>query len=118
LGKDELWTAVVAVLSREFDVEVAQKDSGYVQTAWKRTYVVAKGVQSERYRARLVVKFLGADWRTVQVRSDALWYGGYDWEQGYDTILLEHAYGDLQGSIGRVPPEPRTTSPPATPGTD
>ena len=104
LDKDELWTAVVGVLSREFELEVAEKDSGHVRTAWKRTYVVGKGVLSERYRARLVVKLLGTDWKTVQVRSDALWFGGYDWEQGYDTILLERAYGDLQDRIGRMRP--------------
>ena len=98
--KEDVWRTVVDTLAQKFDLEVLEKDSGYVRTSWKYTYVYDGRVVS-RYRARIVVKFRDA-WRTMQVKCEANWLEGGGWTQGYDTRLLEDAYGDLQGKVGFV----------------
>jgi len=38
ISKDELWRTVVDAISHKFDLEVIEKDSGYIRTSWKFTY--------------------------------------------------------------------------------
>lgn len=77
--KDELWRIMVDSLAQKFDLEVLDKESCYVRTSWKYTLITGgwwpwSGERiSERYRSRIVVKCAGADWRTVQVKSEASW---------------------------------------------
>ena len=101
MTKDVIWRVIVDSLSQKFDLEVLDKDSGYLRTSWKYTYIVGKYV-SERYRARIIVKTVGSEWKTVQVKSEANWLERHGWVMGYDSRLLEDVYGDLQGRIGRV----------------
>jgi hypothetical protein len=105
MTKDVVWRVMVDSLSQNFDLEVLEKDSGYARTSWKYTYMVkdmVKGQVSERYRNRIIVKTIGEDWKTVQVKCEAHWLGKHGWIMGYDSRLLEDVYGDLQGRIGRV----------------
>jgi hypothetical protein len=101
MAKDDIWRVMVDGLSQKFDLEVLDKESGYLRTSWKYTFIV-RGHISERYRARIIVKATGADWKTVQVKSEANWLAKGGWMMGYDSRLLEDVYGDLQGRIGRV----------------
>jgi hypothetical protein len=101
MTKDEVWRVIVDALSQKFDLEVLEKDSGYVRTSWKHTYMV-RGHISERYRARIIVKMLGSDWKTLQVKCEANWLAKHGWMMGYDSRLLEDVFGDLQGRIGRI----------------
>jgi hypothetical protein len=99
--KDELWATVVDVVSQKFDLEVLDKDSGYLRTTWKYTLRDGDRV-SERYRARINVKFSGSGWERLQVKSEANWMEEDSWVPGEDNLLLEDIYSDIQGRVGRV----------------
>ncbi len=101
LEGDELWTTTVDAMARSFDLEVMDKPSGYIRTSWKFTFI-RSGEVIDRYRARIVVKFQGTDWTTLEVKSEANWLSDRGWEVGYDSRLLEDVFGDLQGRLGRV----------------
>ena len=96
-----MWTTTVDAMARSFDLEVMDKPSGYIRTTWKFTFINS-GEVIDRYRARIVVKFQGTDWTTLEVKSEANWLSERGWEVGYDSRLLEDVFGDLQGRIGRV----------------
>ena len=101
LSKDELWRTVVDAISQQFDLEVLEKESGYLRTSWKYTFLVGKQI-SEKYRTRIIIKFVGEEWKTVQIKSESNWLEKEGWILGYDTMLLEDVFGDIQGRIGRV----------------
>lgn len=110
-----LWSTVVDALSSKFDLEVLDKESGYVRTGWNSTIVRSEGgggglrIRGARpaggtqnsYRARIITKF-NADFSILQIKSEAQWLDDGVWVTGYDTLILEDIYGDLQGRIGRV----------------
>ena len=102
LSLDETWRIVVDLMSQKFDLEVLEKDSGYLRTSWKYTFVIRNKVCA-RYRCRIILKFLGQDWGKVQVKTDAEWREKDGWLTGIDTRLLEEVYGDLQGRASRRP---------------
>lgn len=99
--KDKIWRLLVDTLSQKYDLEVLEKDSGYLRTSWKYTYV-RRGEISSRYRSRIVAKFLGEQWEKVQLKCESNWLENEGWIMGYDTRLLEDIYGDIQGKLGRV----------------
>ena len=101
VSTDKVWESLVDTLARKFDLEVIEKDSGYVRTSWKYTYV-RQGSVVNRYRARIVVKTKGEGWDKLQVKCEANWLGDGGWILGYDMRLLEDTYGDLQGKLGTV----------------
>jgi len=110
ISKDELWKTVVDAISHKFDLEVIEKDSGYIRTSWKFTYIEPEFAGrtservSDRYRSRVILKFTGENWNILQVKCESHWLarGNISWIIGYDTALLEDVYGDLQGRIGRI----------------
>jgi len=61
--KEALWRKTVDTLTAKFDLEVLEKESGYIRTSWKYTYVQGNQVV-DRYRARIIVKFKGEVRRT------------------------------------------------------
>ncbi|WP_394699437.1 hypothetical protein [uncultured Desulfobacter sp.] len=102
LDRDELWRLMVDTLTQKYDLEVVQKDSGYIRTSWKHTYV-RNGAVIQNYRSRIVVKTVGEDWGKVQIKCESNWLDNRQgWLLGYDTRLLADAFSDIQGKIGRV----------------
>jgi hypothetical protein len=104
LAKDDVWRTVVDALSQKYDLEVIEKESGYLRTSWKYTYVQpGQNSVSDRYRSRIVAKFMGDKWDVVQVKCESEWLEpNSGWIMGYDSRLLEDVFGDLQGRVGRV----------------
>lgn len=107
MSKDELWRTVVDAISQKFDLEVIEKESGYLRTSWKFTYIESDfrgGRASDRYRSRIILKFTGENWKILRVKCESHWLdsGRSSWIVGYDTLLLEDVFGDLQGRLGRV----------------
>jgi hypothetical protein len=101
MDKSEMWRLIVDTLTQKYDLEVVQKDSGYIRTSWKYTYVVSETIV-ENYRSRIVVKVLGEDWKSLQVKCESNWLSKRGWEIGYDIRLLQDAFSDIQGRVGRV----------------
>lgn len=100
LERAQIWTIMVDTLSQTYDLEVINDSAGYIRTSWKYTYIKNGNVISN-YRSRIVVKAVD-NWAQVQVKCESNWLSEEGWEVGYDSRLLEDAYGDLQGKIGRV----------------
>ncbi len=102
LTRAQLWRAALEVLDAKHTVEVRDQSAGFAMTAWEAS-VERDGVPDLRYRTRVVVDFLGDDWKQVIVRAEAQWRpSGEEWEVGYDAGLLEEVARDLGVRIGKA----------------
>ena len=100
LSREQLWQNVADIVAKSYDIEVIDKDSGYIRTAWMFT---TTGKVNEQYRARVIIKISPlAD--KIEIKTDAHWYDRWreSWIMGQDTALMEQVYGDIQGTVGRV----------------
>jgi hypothetical protein len=99
----------VDTIARDYDIELVDKSSGYLRTAW--AYGISGG-NAQRYRGRLTVKF--SDVKTpekVEIKTDAAWlssggpfsYPG--WVPGYDTAFQRDIFTALSGRLGRTVPK-------------
>ena len=97
---DDAWQQVVDVVAKKFELEMISKEGGYVRTAWIYTWW-KQGEVTSQYRVRVIVKF-SADWKKVDVKTDANYLRKGVWEVGYDTRLLETVKTDIMGVVGRT----------------
>jgi hypothetical protein len=94
---------VADALGHRYVVEVADPNAGFTMTAWRASMTRA-GVPDLRYRTRLIARFLGDDWRRVQLRGEANWARGDEWEIGYDAAQLDTASRELRDRLGPKQP--------------
>jgi hypothetical protein len=73
-------------LSERYDVDVVDPRAGFAMTTWQAS-IVRDGVPDLRYRTRIVSRFIGDDWRSLRVQSEARWARGEEADIGYDSIL-------------------------------
>jgi len=71
-------------------------------TAWLAS-LVRDGVPDLRYRTRFVARFVGDDWRRLQIRHEANWARGEEWDIGYDAAQLDAVSAELISRLGRRP---------------
>ena len=102
LAKPDAMRIVSQTLGKRFVVDVADPSSGFTMTAW-RASKSRDGVPDLRYRTRLVARFLGDDWRRLQVRGEANWARGDEWEIGYDVAQLDSASQELRETLSPKP---------------
>ena len=69
-------------------------------TPWQAT-LARDGVPELRYRTRIILRFLGDDWKQLTVRAEANWLRGEEWEVGYDAALLDSVSTQLTGRLGK-----------------
>ena len=93
---------VAEALGRRYVVEVADPNAGFTMTAW-RAGTSRAGVPNLRYRTRLTARFLGADWRRLQLRGEANWARGDEWDIGYDAAQLDTASRELHERLSPKP---------------
>jgi len=98
ISYDEAWIAVSDTLIKRFDLEILQKQDGYMRTNWLYTWT---GEVDESYRVRVTVKY-APDKKYVEVKSEAEYGGPGDWVMGYDSRLLATLKTDIMGKIGRT----------------
>lgn len=102
---DEAWQKTVDTVAREWDIELLDKDSGYLRTAWLHGI---SGGNYQRYRGRLTIKFPEIkDPTTVEVRTQAQWLVNINrlvWINGFDTSHQRDVYTALGGRLGRTVP--------------
>ncbi len=102
LDKDELWRIVVDATSQQFDLEVLDKEAGYMRSSWKFSSIGA-GERRDSYANRISIKFVGTDWKTLQLKCEAEWnHPKEGWIMGYDTRFLKDVFSQLQGRVGRL----------------
>jgi hypothetical protein len=89
-------------LGQRYTVEVTDPRAGFAMTAWQAG-LQRDGVPDLRYRTRVTAKFLGDDWRRLQLRGEANWQRGEEWDVGYDVAQLDSVANDLRAKLGKKP---------------
>lgn len=99
---DAAWQKCVDTIARDYDIEMLDKQSGYLRTAW--IYGISGGVYN-RYRGRITLKFPELKAPTkIDVKTDAQWLidEPYRWEPGWDKTFQRDVYTALSGRLGRT----------------
>jgi hypothetical protein len=92
-------------LEQKYVVEVSDPRAGFVMTSWQAS-LLRDGVPDLRYRTRITAKFLGDDWRKLQVRDEANWARGEEWDVGFDVVQLDSVAAELQTRLGPAAKKP------------
>lgn len=103
LARPQALRILTDALSERFVVEITDPRAGFVMTAWQSS-VVRDGVPDLRYRTRLMARFLGDDWHTLQLRDEANWARGDEWDIGYDAAQLDTVFSLLRTRLGSQRP--------------
>ena len=99
------WQKTVDTIARDYDIEMLEKESGYLRTGWK--YGISGGTYN-RYRGRITIKYPNTETPSqVEVKTDAHWlsdpaYGV--WMEGFDRSFNRDVYVNLSGILGRTVP--------------
>jgi hypothetical protein len=102
LTKVQAMKTLVDALEEHFVVEVQDPRAGFVMTAWQSS-IMHDGVPDLRYRTRITARFLGEDWHRLQVRDEANWARGEEWDIGYDSAQLDTVTSDLRARFVKKP---------------
>ena len=95
---------MVDTVARDWDIEVLDRASGYLRTAW--LHGIAGG-SYERYRGRITVKFPQVvDVSKLEVKTEAQWLKSrpFGWITGFDSTFQRDVYAALSGRLGRTVP--------------
>lgn len=101
---DEAWQTTVDTVARDWDIEIMDKSSGYLRTAWVHGI---SGGDYERYRARITVKYPRTDKpEKAEVKTEAQWLQDrpMGWVTGFDMTFQRDVYAALSGRLGRTVP--------------
>jgi hypothetical protein len=93
---------LVEALGQRYTVDVADARAGFAMTAW-RASLVRDGVPDLRYRTRMSARFIGDDWRKLQLRGEANWARGDEWDIGVDVPQLDSTTSELSAKLGSRP---------------
>jgi hypothetical protein len=102
LAKPQALRLVIEGFEPRYVVEIQDPRVGFVMTAWQSS-LVRDGVPDLRYRTRLTARFIGEDWRRLQLRAEAHWARGDEWEIGYDVAQLDTAARELRARLSPKP---------------
>jgi hypothetical protein len=103
MSKTALFRAATDVLSSKYSVDVSDAKAGFLMTPWQASFSRA-GMPDLRYRTRVIVRFVGEDWKQVLVRAEANWQRDDEWDVGVDNALLEEVANDMKAKIGKRTP--------------
>jgi hypothetical protein len=103
LARPQALRIVTDALSERFVVEVTDPRAGFVMTAWQSS-LMRDGVPDLRYRTRLIARFMGENWNTLQLRDEANWARGDEWDIGYDAAQLDTVSTLLRTRLGKPQP--------------
>jgi hypothetical protein len=100
LTKQAAFRMATDFLTQRYSVDVSDPNAGFLMTPWQAT-LSRDGVPELRYRTRIVLRFLGDDWKQLAVRAEANWLRGEEWEVGYDAALLDSVSTHLTSRFGK-----------------
>ena len=89
-------------LALRYTVEVVDPRAGFAMTAWQAS-IQRDGVPDLRYRTRITGKFIGDDWRKLQLRDEANWQRGSEWDIGYDAAQLDSVASEIRAKVAKRP---------------
>lgn len=100
MAKAALFRTVSDFLSQRFAIDVSDQRAGFLMTPWQAG-MTPQGAPDLRYRTRVIVRFLGEEWKQASLRAEANWQRGDEWDIGYDSKILDEVAAELQNRIGR-----------------
>jgi hypothetical protein len=100
LTKPQMFRIAGEYLAQRFTIDVSDINAGYLMTPWQAT-LSRDGVPELRYNTRVILRFLGDDWKQLTVRAEAKWLRGEEWQIGYDAALLDSVSAHLNQKLGR-----------------
>jgi len=100
LTKAAAFKAATDLLTQSLAVDVSDPRAGFLMTPWQAG-TTREGAPDLRYRTRVVIRFLGDDWKQATVRAEANWQRLDEWDIGYDSKLLEDVSSELRARIGK-----------------
>ena len=100
MTKQQLFRTVSDWLSQKYSIDVSDPRAGFLMTPWQASYL-RDGLPDLHYRTRVVIRFVGDDWKQVSARAEANWQVGDEWDIGYDQQLLEDVIVELRTRIGK-----------------
>jgi len=95
---ERAWETVFGILARDFDIEYASKEDGYLRTAWLYSW---SGIHQANYRVRVTVKY-SPDRRALELKPEAQYCKGNVWLLGVDTRQISTLRTDVMGTVGRT----------------
>lgn len=95
---DRAWDSVYALLVRDFDMEFASREDGYMRTAWHYAW---SGVYQMNYRVRVKIMF-SADRSSLELKPEAHYFQRDRWVMGVDSRQISTLRTDLMGTVGRT----------------
>jgi|SRR5579884_3126178 len=99
LSKTAAFRSASDYLAQKYSLDVSDQHAGFLMTPWQSS--TRGGTPDPRYRTRLIVRFIGDDWKQASVRAEAEWQRGDEWDVGYDTQMLDDAVVELRTRLGR-----------------
>jgi len=94
--------AATDLLNQRFSIDVSDQHAGFLMTPWQASFS-RNGAPDLHYRTRIIIRFLGDEWKQVSVRADANWQRAEEWDVGYDSKLLDDVSADLRSRLGKTP---------------
>lgn len=99
----EAWQKTVDTIAKSYDIEMMDRDSGYLRTCW--TYGISGG-GFNRYRGRITIKYPEVETpEKIEIKTEAQWLDNVStglWLPGYDSIFQRDVYTALSGRLGRT----------------
>jgi chromate reductase len=99
-AKPALFHAAADLLTQKSSIDVSDAKAGFLMTPWQSN-VMRDGVPDLHYRTRIVIRFIGDDWKQASVRAEANWQHGDEWDIGIDSKLLDDVTNELAARIGK-----------------
>jgi len=100
LTKQVLFRTATDYLAQKYTVYVSDPNAGFLMTSWQAS-LSRDGVPELRYRTRIILRFLGDDWKQLAVNAEANWLRGEEWQYGYDSALLDSVSTQLTTRLGK-----------------
>jgi hypothetical protein len=104
-AKAAAFRAATDILAKRYSVDVSDEHAGFLMTPWQASFM-RDGAPDLRYRTRVMIRFLGDEWKQVSVRAQANWQRvgvNDEWDIGYDTQVLDDVSNELTARIGKHP---------------
>jgi hypothetical protein len=100
VAKTAAFRAATDVLTQKYSVDVSDQRAGFLMTPWQAG-TTSDGGPELRYRTRIIIRFLGEEWKQVAVRVEANWQRADEWDIGFDGRVLDDVANELRTRIGR-----------------
>jgi hypothetical protein len=100
MSKTALFRTASDFLTAKYSIDVSDSKAGYLMTPWQASFNRG-GAPDLHYRTRIIIRFVGDDWKQVAVRAEANWQRDDEWDIGYDTQMLEDVVVELRTRIGK-----------------